>query len=117
MGDRANVKFVEENGGEMFFYTHWAGAKLPSTVQDALRRGEDRWDDDSYLARIVFCEMVKNDINGLTGYGLSTRRIDSWGRDDLIVDASRREVQIGHKSWTFKEFCSLSADQLAEYWK
>lgn len=82
MGDRANV-YVKDGGSGVFLYTHWAGSELPETVQSALRRGVDRWNDGPYLTRIVFAEMVSGNENGTTGYGISA--VCGDGDDRIIV--------------------------------
>lgn len=83
MGDRANVYIHEGARPGVYLYTHWDGYRLPNVVQDALRRGESRWNDDQYLARIVFCEMVGDQTKGESGYGISAAVGDG---DDRIVD-------------------------------
>ncbi len=81
MGDRANV-FVTGWGGEtgVYLYTHWDGTDLPETLRSALQRGQGRWDDVQYLARIIFCEMVAGLERELTGYGISSRVGDGESR-------------------------------------
>jgi hypothetical protein len=103
MGDRANTLFKQVDGGKIYFYTHWDGRNLPNTLQKALRRGEDRWNDEQYLARIIFCEMIQDDVLSNTGYGISTYEGDNQ-RSLLIVDIKKQEVQCGEHSWPFKEF-------------
>src|SRR3990167_4589370 len=76
MGDRGNVVFKYTDGNKVYFYTHWSGSSLKQTVQDALKRGKERWDDESYLARIVFSEMIKDDVMDLTGYGIAPYEMD-----------------------------------------
>lgn len=81
MGDRANV-FIKQYGFDpatkkhgllphgIYIYTHWSGYELPKLLQDGLKKGKERWDDDSYLARIVFQTILGKD-DGVTGFGLS----------------------------------------------
>lgn len=64
MGNRAAVLI---NG--VYLYTHWEGDRLPSIVQRALAKKE-RWNDESYLARIIFCEMIKKAEDEFTGFGI-----------------------------------------------
>lgn len=81
MGDRGNIKIVDDDGGpDVYFYTHWRGSDLESIVRAALIRGKVRWDDGPYLARIIFCELVKGDENGTTGCGISTTLGDGGDR-------------------------------------
>ena len=50
MGDRANIEYLEnESAPPIYFYTHWGGYELWKTLQDALIRGKDRWNDSQYL--------------------------------------------------------------------
>ena len=52
MGDRANV-VIDDNGSQVYLYTHWRGTELPEIVRKALTKNQ-RWDDPQYLSRIVF---------------------------------------------------------------
>ena len=90
MGDRANtlVKSNENDKG-IYFYTHWSGYRLPQTVQTALKR-KLRWDDESYLNRIIFSEMIKDSVTDETGYGIST----------FTHDGETRIVEIKHEKQT-----------------
>lgn len=116
MGDRANIEMKEEGQPSIFFYTHWAGTELPQTLQDALKRGADRWDDSPYLGRIIFCELVKDAINQDTGYGISPYICDGENRV-LEVDSSKQTVTHKDKVWTFKEFIDEDLQaSLAELW-
>lgn len=92
MGDRGNIHFVERNGGELYFYTHWTGSELPKILARALDRGRDRWSDEQYLARIIFSEMVKDEIEDNTGYGISTYRGD-YNYSDLTVNCADLSVR------------------------
>lgn len=67
MGDRANIK-IKQATGDVWFYTHWSGHRLPEILRTALAR-RVRWGDSPYLARIIFCEMIKG---GEAGFGIST---------------------------------------------
>lgn len=87
MGDRASVYIREDATRGVFLYTHWGGTELPQTVQAALKRGRERWNDAPYLARIVFCEMVKGVEMDLTGYGISSYIDDNQvGRPIIVLD-------------------------------
>lgn len=119
MGDRANILIGGSFGDDfrgVYLYTHWGGSELPMTLQSALKK-RWRWDDEQYLARIIFCEMVKGDETGETGYGISAV-IGDGGKRVLKVDAATQtvtHVQSG-KTWTFTEYCELSEDELWAVW-
>lgn len=126
MGDRVNV-FVKD--ADVFLYGHWSGYEMAAVVRDALKRGADRWTDSYYLARIIFCEMVKGDEMGLTGFGIS-HRIGDNGRPVIVVDPTTCTVAVtskrGHavesgdvaapvRAMPFAEFIKLS-DEQARAW-
>jgi hypothetical protein len=106
MGDRANI-VIKADGEvfphDVFFYTHWCGYNIRNVVQSALIKGRGRWSDPAYLARVIFCTLVEEDPDGITGYGLSTRIGDG---DDNLLDVYMRDKRVRHrgKLWTFEEF-------------
>lgn len=99
MGDRANVVVEFDYGPEapkppprVYLYTHWRGSALPSILQRALAR-RMRWDDPSYLARIIFCEMVKGQEGEETGFGISPDITDNE-HPLLVVNTRHRLVRL-----------------------
>ena len=121
MGDRANVLVRDNYDDGVFLYTHWGGYNLPQLVQEALAR-EERWTDSSYLARIVFSAMVKDDIDGETGYGISSVLGDnsypvivldcSAGKVLYVSEQNARNKLIDKplRSWSFQEY--ITADDI-----
>ena len=117
MGDRANVLVGDWKDDEfrgVYLYTHWCGSDLPWALQRALGRYQ-RWNDSAYLARIIFCEMVKGDEGGETGYGISAQLGDGANRV-LRVDTDKQEITRGDKVWTFEAYCNLTDLSLSEVW-
>ena len=112
MGDRANVEFFNEEGERLFFYTHHEGSRLPWVVKRALERGKTRWDDSSYLARIIFCELIRNDVDGLTGFGIDTRAAGDAQWPAIQVNMRGQSVTIGAKIWSFEDFIEVSDDEI-----
>lgn len=105
MGDRGNIKI-----GKVYLYTHWGGSKIKQTLQKALARHQ-RWNDEAYLTRIIFCEMIGNDIDGETGYGISTSIQDN-NHNIIEVDVKNQKIKelisdnndIVTSEWSFQEF-------------
>ena len=90
MGDRANVKVLYGyDHPPVYLYTHWGGHDLPATVHGALKRKE-RWDDPSYLARIVFDAMVGGD-KGTTGHGIAPYLPDNE-HPIIVLDSDNRKI-------------------------
>lgn len=88
MGERANIVIRADESGlaakeGVFLYTHWRSRDLPEILRIALASGRNYWNDEPYLARIIFDEMVDNNQGGETGFGISTRLGDN--EPDLLV--------------------------------
>lgn len=97
MGSRAQLKVTDGSGdAPVFLYTHWGSYNLHETLAAGLKRGEGRWTDGEYLARILFCELVRDDIDGETGFGISTSE-----HSDLDFPAV--EVNVGDKTVTWSD--------------
>jgi hypothetical protein len=95
MGDRANIVLnYGENKPKIYLYTHSCGTELPVILAKALNRGRHCWNSKSYLARVIFSEMIKNEILENDGYGISPHPINT-DKKDIEVDM---ENQIIHFS-------------------
>jgi len=106
MGERRNIQLVYENRKKIFLYTHWDAEELENILRKALIRGESRWDDESYLARIIFSEMIKDDVEGTTGYGISTEEIDPEF-ETIVVKLKKQTVN----DETFEDFINNNNKQ------
>lgn len=111
MGDRANIKMVYEDDNVIFFYTHWSGSELPEILQSALIRGKGRWSDEPYLARIIFSEMIQNEVMSETGYGISPYLCDNEHpiicvscESQLVWLEDEDGNQLEDKKWSFEEY-------------
>lgn len=97
MGDRGNIvvrQAPDTNSEDIWFYSHWGGTELPETLKTALAK-RWRWTDPTYLARIIFCEMISNsdDLKGECGYGISTSIGDNE-HDIIVVDVPTSCVHV-----------------------
>jgi hypothetical protein len=69
MGERTEIYLKNDN---IYLYSHWDNRLiLGGILKNALIRGKKRWSDRPYLNRIIFSEMIKDEILEETGYGLS----------------------------------------------
>lgn len=81
MGERSNIVIMDNGQIECVFYGHWMGEANIQYVQDAIRTARDsrvngncdRTKHASYFAAIVARKLLKNDIDGALGYGISNR--------------------------------------------
>lgn len=109
MGDRAQV-IVKSDKNKVYLYSHWDGVGLIQIVQRAMssERGRRRWDDGPYLARIIFSEMIKNDIDGETGFGIWDD--DCGGDFEIEVDVKNKKIEYNGLEESFAEFAGPSSN-------
>jgi len=98
MGDRGNIVVDDGQNKPVFLYTHWTGTELPQILQRALKRGRGRWGDTAYLTRIIFSEMIQNEVLEETGYGISTTLCDNE-HNILLVDDKYKEIRVLEADW------------------
>ena len=90
MGDRGNIAIEQPGASDtLFLYTHWGGSELTGSLASALFRGK-RWEDPSYLSRIVLNEL-QGDDRGDTGFGICVGRPDDNEYDIPVL----RWVEVG----------------------
>ena len=112
MGDRAQIGIRSTDGKHtVYLYSHRDGAGTYADLHRALERGRDRWTDNEYLARIIFCEMVKHDLHGKLGYGIGSDILGDIEhpipllncRDETIIWLERDGTDTGNRE-TFAHY-------------
>lgn len=116
MGDRANIAIQYQDGKRVYFYGHWSGEDYAHALQRALAK-RWRWDDESYLARIIWDEFERQQGEE-TSYGIAPYAPDNE-HPILVVDVAKQEirtegdgrgfleVRVG-LSWTFEQYLALA---------
>ena len=133
MGDRSHVFVADDRSRDdallgVYLYSHFGGDDLPIVVQTALARRQ-RWADPPYLARILFCAMVRGVEDDEAGFGISATLGDNEHLI-IVVDCNSRRVTFCRPvpfesygvlegavcSWTFDEFVNLPGEVIANAW-
>lgn len=110
MGDRANVLIKSKGRKGVYLYPHWSGSALPAQVAGALKKKE-RWNDEQYLNRIIFCEMVKSNLSETTGFGITGYVGD--GDDRIIrIDVDTQKITMNGEVYSFSDFIELDFDNI-----
>ena len=86
MGDRANFGFVQPNGNTIVLYGHWAGAQMLGKLADAVIAARGRWNDPAYATRIAISQIIGDQWNMETGFGLHVNEISDNEHKIAIVD-------------------------------
>jgi predicted nucleic acid-binding protein len=102
MGDRGNIQVIHPMGS-IYLYTHWGGSDVARDLARALDRARDRWDDEMYLTRIIFCEMIRGEEEETTGYGIGLEIADNE-HEIPIVDVEHEEVFYNDRVYSFDAF-------------
>lgn len=127
MGNRSTVTVRLDDEDRVSFYSHWLGSDAFLRTRDALAR-QLRWDDPAYLARIIFCAIVKGEEDSETGFGIAnTTRLMDNENPRLIVDILNRVVFLvpsnvcpekvnkpPSDAWTFAMFASLTNEDIVK---
>ena len=121
MGDRAQVRIVankdKEYNHDVWLYTHWRGTELVEVVSRAMSR-EVRWWDAEYLTRIIFSGMVKNDIDGETGYGIGNHQHGDVYRV-ITIDIDKQQVTVDgwrgipDETYSFEDFADNAFEMVS----
>ncbi len=114
---RANIVVKYPNNQRLYLYTNSKGTTLPKILAKALQRGRDRWGDTGSLARIIFAEMIQNDVLGKTGCAITPVLQDN-DQLLLVIDDVKEIVGIFGESGTqyakfgFADFCARTERDL-----
>ena len=109
MGTRGQV-FIKDTG--IYLYQHFDAYNLPGKVRKVIEEGK-RLDDPEYLARIIFCEMVKDSKDQECGFGIGSNLQDDVvylvevdckkGKVTEMKNAETDEEEDKEKVYSFKE--------------
>lgn len=122
MGARGTIGVVDVDGAAVWLYTHWNGDALADVLQEALSRRE-RWDDASYLARIVFEVLLGNDRGGTTGFGIQAHPAPDANVEYLVADTRTQTVKMVPRrkpdaaplqAWSFEDFATHGCPAFGE---
>jgi hypothetical protein len=116
---RGNV-FVKQSNGGVYLYTQSRGHKLPNILRQALIHGKNRWGNTPVLTRIIFGEMMSNDVFNVDGFSISTELADNDNYILVVDDVNERigvftENGSCLRTLSYEEFITLGDSKLT--WK
>ena len=86
MGDRANFGFRQSNGDVIVLYGHWAGYEMLDRLASAVEKARPRWTDEGYATRICVSQLIANEWEIETGWGLYINQITDNEHKILVID-------------------------------
>ncbi len=105
MGTRGQV-LIKDTG--VYLYQHYDSYELESIVKKAMSK-KHRWMDVEYLTRIIFSEMIKDDVDGAVGFGIGNQEhgdieflitIDCENQKVIVKELINNNI----REFTFEEF-------------
>lgn len=86
MGDRANFGFRKNNDEVIVLYGHWAGYEMLKKLASAVETARPRWNDESYATRICVSQLIGEEWNAETGWGLHVNEIGDNEHKIPVID-------------------------------
>lgn len=90
MGDRANFGFRDRKGDTVYLYGHWAGYNMLANLAGAVQTARPRWTDESYATRICISQLIGNDWNHETGWGITVNELADNEHKIPVIDWSKQ---------------------------
>ena len=94
MGDRANFGFRQSDGNTIVLYGHWAGHNMLANLASAVDKARGRWADEAYATRICISQLVGDDWNSETGWGISVNTISDNEHKIPLIDWSTQTFSL-----------------------
>lgn len=107
MGDRIVYSIKQDQDLSINLYSHWGGYDRFETLARALQAAQPRWTDSSYATRIIVSQIVGDQWESETGFGLWASTEDGdYGGDhpDITIDLVNKTVSDETGTHTFEQF-------------
>jgi hypothetical protein len=109
MGDRIVYSIKQDKDLSVNLYSHWGGYGRFVDLARALKAAEPRWNDTSYATRIIVSQLIGDQWDEETGFGLWASNSDgAYGGDhpDIIIDLINKTVEDETGTHSFESFIS-----------
>jgi hypothetical protein len=117
MGARINfvLKVYPKEQAHVTLYSHWGETSWREDLALALSKAEPRWTDQNYAARIVVSQLIGDQWDKETGYGLFTS-VDGedLGDTTVVVDFTNQTVDDTGNEHSFGAFIEYQ-HEIVEY--
>lgn len=96
MGARIHFVFDDSTESSVVLYSHWGADSWREDLARAINHARPRWGDESYCARMIISNLLRDSIDGELNFGIYAlpreEDISDW---DLVVriDLTKQEVE------------------------
>jgi hypothetical protein len=115
MGDRANFGFKDRKGDTIFLYGHWAGHRMLENLADAVSAAESRWDDETYATRIAISNLINDEWQSTTGWGISVNQLADNEHKVPIINWSAKTFTLMEEDLQTEVFSTSLAGFVSKY--
>jgi hypothetical protein len=115
MGDRANFGFKDRKGDTVFLYGHWAGHRMLENLADAVSAAESRWDDETYATRIAISNLINDEWQSTTGWGISVNQLADNEHKVPIINWSAKTFTLMEEDLQTEVFSTSLAGFVSKY--
>jgi PleD family two-component response regulator len=114
MGQRAQIKFIDDHNREVWFFTHWQAKELEKMVIDTMVKYNWYHEFPECLAHIIYIKMLDGYATETTGFGIGFRQRADVYRV-VTIDCSKQIVTFftGRKK-SFSEFKPESIESIIQ---
>jgi hypothetical protein len=111
MGARTNFE-LKDYKGSVWLYSHWGGDSKANDLAYALEKAEPRWEDPTYAMRIVISQLIGNQWDSETGYGISSYECGEESYQPISVDFVTNTVNYQDIIYPFEDFVKFFSKHL-----
>ena len=93
MGARINYNIKQSDGLYTVLYSHWGADKSVAYIAKALNAARGRWTDENYCTRIIISQIVGDEWQDTTSYGVQAATEPNYDDAWLIIDLKEQTVE------------------------
>jgi hypothetical protein len=124
MGSRTQWIIIQnDSDAAIHLYSHSGGEEKFGDTQNAIIAAMPRWNDPSYGARIFISNIVRENWDSETGFGIgagsSSEPMFEESYYPSIVNFATQQISLGEMSWSFDDFVSavsIHDNLVEEFW-
>jgi hypothetical protein len=93
MGARVVFNLKQADGKYIHLYSHWGETDRYIDLANALDKARPRWTDESYCQRIIVSQLIGDQWDQETGFGLWTSDEPYYGETSMEIDFANKTVK------------------------
>ena len=116
MGDRIVYSIKQDKDLSVNLYSHWGGYDRFLNLANALAAAQPRWNDAAYCTRIIVSQLIGENWDEETGFGLwASSEHGMYGGDhpDIVINLVDKTVEDETGIHPFNSFISYHGSPVA----